>query len=308
LKVDPAQERIAAALVEAGADLVAGHHPHVAQATAVVPATGEATGRNGVVAYSLGNFLFDQAFGATRQGLALRVRVDRHGLRGVQALPIQAGPKPRLVDLQAGEDLLERVLPPAYKVTFTCDLASCVASESIELLESGIFEGGQADLTGDGQPEEIRLKEGRLAIFHDGRAAWESPLEWRVLDTAVGDPDGDGRADLAVALLKPDQSGTLRSHPFVIGFRGGRYRPLWGGSAVARPIIELELGDVDADGEMELLILEEGPRGMGRTLSVWRWHGWGFSLQWRSEVGNYQSLVYLPAEGENPPRLGAILR
>ncbi|WP_005032380.1 CapA family protein [Holophaga foetida] len=50
------QREIASRLVEAGADLILGHHPHVLQPLAWV----EAGGRKGAVAYSLGNFISNQ--------------------------------------------------------------------------------------------------------------------------------------------------------------------------------------------------------------------------------------------------------
>jgi hypothetical protein len=92
--------------------------------------------------------------------------------------------------------------------------------------------------------------------------------------------------------LESSDSGkeqTLRSRPFVVGYRGGDYRTLWGGSAVTDPIHEVELGDVDGDGAEELIVLE-GDDQRQRTVSVWRWHGWGFSLIWRSHPGQYWDL------------------
>lgn len=70
---------IATKLIEGGADLILGHHPHVVQPMEIV----EANGRSGIVAYSLGNFisnqdrmyradLFPVAAGDNRDGVALR--------------------------------------------------------------------------------------------------------------------------------------------------------------------------------------------------------------------------------------------
>jgi len=52
----PRQQELARRLVEAGADLIIGHHPHVLQPLAWV----EAGGRRGAVIYSLGNFISNQ--------------------------------------------------------------------------------------------------------------------------------------------------------------------------------------------------------------------------------------------------------
>jgi poly-gamma-glutamate synthesis protein (capsule biosynthesis protein) len=60
------QQEYAHAFVDAGADLVIGHHPHVIQGIEIY--------NNVPIFYSLGNFIFDQYFSAdTQQGLAVGV-------------------------------------------------------------------------------------------------------------------------------------------------------------------------------------------------------------------------------------------
>jgi poly-gamma-glutamate capsule biosynthesis protein CapA/YwtB (metallophosphatase superfamily) len=65
------QQQAARALVEAGADLVIGHHPHVLQ--------GIERHGHGLIAYSLGNFLFENVKEIPRQTGVLRVRYDGRG-------------------------------------------------------------------------------------------------------------------------------------------------------------------------------------------------------------------------------------
>ena len=67
------QERLAKSAIDAGADMIIGHHPHVIQGIEYY---------NGkLIAYSLGNFIFDQYFSKeTMQGLILDMIVDKHGI------------------------------------------------------------------------------------------------------------------------------------------------------------------------------------------------------------------------------------
>ena len=70
-------------LIDAGADLVVGAHPHVVQPLEVY--------KGKLIAYSLGNFIFDQYFSAeTQQGLALMVKGEGKNIRRVELIPTQS--------------------------------------------------------------------------------------------------------------------------------------------------------------------------------------------------------------------------
>ncbi len=71
------QENLAHSAIDDGAKLVIGHHPHVVEDTEIY--------KNGYIAYSLGNFIFDQSWSApTMQGMILKVRLFRDGSMFVQ--------------------------------------------------------------------------------------------------------------------------------------------------------------------------------------------------------------------------------
>ncbi len=78
----PSQQKIARSLVDAGASFVIGHHPHVVQ--------GVERYKSGIIAYSLGNFVFDQNFSKdTRHGLLLKVTIRDGQILDVKEIPIQ---------------------------------------------------------------------------------------------------------------------------------------------------------------------------------------------------------------------------
>ena len=307
-RADPAQQDAAQAMLEAGADLVIGHHPHVVQGFHIIVGSPDGSARRDqVVAYSLGNFVFDQERDETQQGLVLRAFFDRQGLRAVQVLPVWAGPRPRLMTLDESDLLLARVLPRS-RLGFACDGQTCYPVEAPQTTRTGLFWAGEVDLTGDGHPEQVRRAEQQAIVYRDGVEVWRSPTQWQVTDLALGDPNNDGREELLLALWKRDESGVPRSHPFIVGYRGGTYRELWGGSPVAASIHEVELGDVDGDGVQELIVLEEQGSDSECAVTLWRWNGWGFSLVWRSASGRYQNLVLVPGEANCPPTISITIK
>jgi len=89
------QQRAARDLIRAGARLVAGHHPHVFQ--------GIYKEGSSLVAYSLGNFIFDCLSNPTKWTVVLSVSVSGEGVLEWKAIPIRVGPdyRPTLVK---GED------------------------------------------------------------------------------------------------------------------------------------------------------------------------------------------------------------
>jgi poly-gamma-glutamate synthesis protein (capsule biosynthesis protein) len=68
------QRRVAAELIEAGADIILGHHPHVLQP---IESHVARNGRQGLIAFSLGNFISSQNY-----GVANKNRTHRKALRG----------------------------------------------------------------------------------------------------------------------------------------------------------------------------------------------------------------------------------
>lgn len=68
------QETLAHKMIDAGANMVVGHHPHVTQDVEEY--------KDGLIVYSLGNFVFDQYFSAeTMQGQYALVTIGKDGIR-----------------------------------------------------------------------------------------------------------------------------------------------------------------------------------------------------------------------------------
>ena len=96
-KHDVRQESLAHEAIDDGARIVIGSHSHVVEETEVY--------KNGFIAYSLGNFIFDQSWSApTMQGMLLQIKLFNDGSMTVQKNPTQLSPAFQLNAITEGKE------------------------------------------------------------------------------------------------------------------------------------------------------------------------------------------------------------
>ena len=99
----PSEEQAAAAhaAIDAGADIVIGHHAHILQAVEFY--------KEGVIAYGLGNFAFN--IDGDANSAILNVWLDKNGVRQFEFIPaiVQYGGQPRLAEAWEAPAILEQI-------------------------------------------------------------------------------------------------------------------------------------------------------------------------------------------------------
>jgi poly-gamma-glutamate synthesis protein (capsule biosynthesis protein) len=98
------QVSFAHAAIDAGADVVIGHHPHWVQTIEIY--------RGKPVFYSLGNFVFDQMWSQdTREGLMIRLNIKDKKLKNAELLPVVIDNYccPRPADEAESQAILEKI-------------------------------------------------------------------------------------------------------------------------------------------------------------------------------------------------------
>lgn len=228
------QQQFVQAASAAGADLILGAHPHVLQPFDVVGHT--------VVAYSLGNFIFDSGWPPeTKQSAALFVKLDKQGVAEAQVVPLKIVNN-RPVPLQ-----------PAERADGLANLAKLTPLNSLFTAKATFWDGQQwqssaaldyvrdkdatnqivlpqsrtiqvEDITGPSPgfatglssllyanapkvPERIQLDNHSLRIWRQDaqnrwQVVWQSPPDWTVMQFTFGDADEDGRPEIMFSLWK----------------------------------------------------------------------------------------------------------
>jgi poly-gamma-glutamate capsule biosynthesis protein CapA/YwtB (metallophosphatase superfamily) len=103
---NPNQRQIdfARAGIDAGVEMVIGHHPHVVQSAEIY--------KGKYIFYSLGNFVFDQMWSQdTREGIILSVSFNRDGVKDLEFIPyeIRNFSQPNTVDGEQAQRIINRL-------------------------------------------------------------------------------------------------------------------------------------------------------------------------------------------------------
>jgi len=164
----------------------------------------------------------------------------------------------------------------------------------------------RADLDNDLIKEEYVLEAGRLVIAENAKIIWRSPADWWIDDFVLADANHDGVLDMNLSVWKAGNFGSskpfwlkendmsVKNHFFVFDLVDGAVQPIWQSSNLSAPNREFFFADIRGDGKNDLIVIEGDYSGVpGRRenyLAVWRWNGWGFTNEWRSEKGNFFNL------------------
>lgn len=291
---DQAQMRFARQAVDAGADLVLGHHPHVVQKVEKY--------KGKYIFYSLGNLVFDQKWSrATRIGLTAKIYISADGVEKFELLPVYINDQDQpqvLADEEARTVLentglrLEETIVPAWdeenRVFREAGRYICYARKP--LLQARLVKNRRFDLDRDGTPEDYSLRDGKLEVAKGSQIIWHSQDDWWVDDFFLGDANNDGVSELSLLVWKSGSFGphkpfwitqedmSVKNHLFIFKLAGGVIKPVWQSSNLDRPNYEAALTDLDGDGENELMVTEGDYADPGkREACIWKWNGWGFS-------------------------------
>lgn len=266
---DKRQRHAARWLIQNGADLIVGHHPHMIQKPESID--GKA------VFFSLGNLVFDQKYPSTREGLLADCRIQE-GIATFSAFSTRTPPGSTLpifgdLDADSGKVLSGcafRLRPPLEVGGITIRPVSSTQGErpSGFLLE-GNHGGGAVWKT-----RHARI----VSIEKMQRPASQSPSPPARSDSGAEHPR-EYLFTLERHFSPLDREQGLR--PCVYETRPDGLAPVWRGSALAWPLVDAAF----LPGNREVLcalhrgdsFLAPHPQSKDTRVAAYRWKGFGFS-------------------------------
>jgi len=240
------QRTMAEWLIEHGADVIIGSHPHVVQQPEII--------KGKPVFFSLGNHLFDQKYQATKEGLIADIRI-RRGKIYCNGIVTRTAPQ---------SFFPETVRQLDYKFR---------PVKTGNLFRVGAYTLQPISLVGH---PKYNL---RLQAFSNGRKAWSTPPMSVVSVSAVKfDDEPESLFVLENHYSNMDNETGVR--PYVYGVTDRGIHARWRGSALALPLIDAQI----LPDRKTLCALHRGDSFINinktseetRTLT-YQWNGFGFS-------------------------------
>ncbi len=260
---DASQRAAATWLVEHGADVIVGHHPHVVQPAECV------AGRP--VFFSLGNHLFDQKYPETRRGQIADCRLAgdewRCGALATEALPRSTAPT-----LVGADD----------------DVGAALAACPLRLRDPLKVNG----YTIRAQPTAVESERASVALSGGRAEAGGSSREarWQTRGAPLLDatplPSAADAGDELLFTLEAHPSpldGRVAPRPYVYAVSARGLTARWRGSGLAWPLLDaivLPSGHLCALHDSGSFLAPSAPtvsRSAAPRVALYRWNGFGFS-------------------------------
>jgi poly-gamma-glutamate capsule biosynthesis protein CapA/YwtB (metallophosphatase superfamily) len=238
---DPALRAAVGVVAGAGADVVWVHGAHVVYPVEVVT-TGN---RPAVIAYGLGNFLFDQMLPGTTEGLVIEVLVDAAGVVAHRIGTVDHR------DLRVG--FIGWRLPDGDAVLLGGEW--WVLSRPIVTEAPGPTDG--IVLQYDGTPEALGIGDATRDGRQEAVVAFRRPYLERPVNARFPDAEWiDGEGNTAhLGLYRPEDLG-----------------PIWVASGLARPVDDLAV----CDGTLAVSYADARRRSVASA--AWTWNEFGFAV------------------------------
>lgn len=297
------QVNFAKAAIDAGANLIIGHHPHVVQNFEKY--------KDGYIFYSLGNFVFDQLWSLpTQQGLALKLKISKRKINSIEFFPIKINKsfQPEFAKTNDSQNVVTRLKNKDIIFDkYTWDGKKFIKTFGWLLIINKTSNTYQKiDIDNDGQAEEAVVVNKIGYIIKNNLVVWQTDPTWLVENVIAGDLNNDKILEIGFSLNKQGSFGpakpfwvkendkNISNHLFLYQWdkSTSSLKMIWGSSALDQPIIKMILGDFDCDNKNELAVLEKAlsPKNNMTDLGLWRWNNFNFVNIFKSQVGKYSNL------------------
>jgi hypothetical protein len=267
------QKELAHHLIENGADIVIGHHPHVVQTIEFY--------HHKPIFYSLGNLVFDQQQPDTKEGLVLGVSVNGNKLN-YKIIPYAIVDFcPKAMNGSEFDEMKQRLLHYSNGIELKQADNGWLVSESNSMQlgdENYLLKICDANFCGDVSLEKLKELEGYRLKIEDtinGRHD-ELHLKYPVYRFECADINSDGNTDILAGVVKSTHfEPELDRRLFIFRIDSTQIRPLWLGSKLCFQLVDFRC--VNDDNKSYIISLEKTDKEL-YCIGKYKWQNFGLQL------------------------------
>jgi poly-gamma-glutamate synthesis protein (capsule biosynthesis protein) len=283
-------------LIDMGADMIIGHHPHVIESIQYY--------KRKPILYSLGNLVFDQHDPDNRRGIiasltvvdtTVEINVIPYNIEEDRPVPL---PRDKMAKFK---ESLKRISPgvsfddngngwkvserqPDKSVSAKPDLGMLRKFSPINIRDHS-FDGTVSLIKLSGLPGyKLRLTDAKTQATDD------LYVPYPIYRFETGDINNDGRTDILLGVIKSTHfDPVVRNRLFFFRIDSSRLSPLWLGSRVCLSLVDFR--PVKKRGGNRVMTIEKDQNGLYRN-GLYQWDNFGLKLIGYKNENSNESTAY----------------
>lgn len=254
------QIQFARAAVDAGVDIVLGHHPHNVQHIEQY--------KGKYIIYSMGNFVLDQMrwVDCTKE-LLLNITISKKSIFEVEVIPIRMKNfcETNIAEGYEKQEILEIInyetvsQPYIYfdDNEFKISQRDILKNNDIEnnTRKTSIKNKNISWAMSNSESLNVVFYENVLYIIQNESIIWSSNKKMSVSDFEIGDFDNDNLDELLVSYWEEEES-RLMNKISMFKYTNQKVTEVWKKETEDTPIIDIEISDIDKNGDNDIVLIE----------------------------------------------------
>jgi len=266
-------------MIDLGADMIIGHHPHVIESIRYY--------KGKPILYSLGNMIFDQHDPDTKKGIiagltvedsAVETEITPYNIKEDRPVPMEPNEKQNLKEylLKISDDisLIDNsdgwTLAEKNKDQVAQSDTTMLACSSIRI-DDGHFNGTAELIKLKSLPGyKLRLTDMKSGITDDHY------IPYPIYRFYASDVNNDGKTDLLLGVVKSAHfDAAIRKRLFIFGIDSSRLSPLWLGTRVCLELVDFK--PIHRQNETQIMTVEKDSSNSFCN-GLYKWDNFGFRL------------------------------
>jgi len=270
------QKDFAHAAIDAGVDIVLGHHPHNVQHVEQY--------KGKYIIYSMGNFVLDQMrWEDCTKELLLNITISRKSIFEVEVIPIRMK---KFCETNVAEGYEKQEILEIINYETVSRPYIKFEENEYKIFERDVLENNDLEFDTkktilnnrslswtESENLTATLYKNVLYVMNDESIIWS--LDEKISDIEVGDFNNDDLEELVISYWEEEQNQLINKIS-MFKLINHEVTEVWNRQTADTPIIDIEISDLDNDGLNEMILIEgnyddyQNNQYNGKSVMIWQ--------------------------------------